>query len=97
MVLSGRLIGSGEVEGFGANVDHGSGRDEVGAVIVRSSEPRSRTLEGRTPFCQSLQVKLVPLYAYFLPFFSSDRTFPFRSVLLIEVPEGEVKQRSCPL
>ena len=36
MVLSGSLIRGGQVEGFGANMYHGPGRDQVGTVVVRS-------------------------------------------------------------
>lgn len=62
MVLSGCLIRSRKVEGFGANMDHGPGRDQVGAVVVRSLEHRSRTREARTPFGQSLRERsLVPV------------------------------------
>ena len=62
MVLSGCLIRGGQVESFGANMHHGSGRDQVGAVVVRSLEHRSRTLEARTPFDQSLrELPFVPV------------------------------------
>ena len=55
VVLSGGLIRGGQVEGFGANMHHGPGRDQVGAVVVRSLEHRNKTREARTPFDQSLR------------------------------------------
>ena len=95
MVLSGRLIGSGEVEGFGANVDHGSGRDQVGAVVVRSLEHRSRTREARTPSDQSLRERSFGfLYAYFLPLLGRDWTLALRTVLWVERAVGKVERRS---
>ena len=62
MVLSGCLIRGCQVEGFGANMNHSSGRDQVGTVVVRSLGHRSRTREVRTPFDQSLQeLSFVPV------------------------------------
>ena len=97
MVLSGGLIRGGQVESFGANMHHGAGRDQVGTVVVRSLEHRSRTREARTPSDQSLRERSFGfLYAYFLPLLGRDWTLALRTVLLIERAEREVKRRSCP-
>jgi hypothetical protein len=62
VVLSGGLIRGGQVESFGPNMHHGPGRDQVGTVVVRSLEHRSRTREVRTPFDQSLrELSFVPV------------------------------------
>ena len=94
MVLSGCLIRSRKVEGFGANMDHGPGRDQVGAVVVRSLDTVAE-LEKRVRLlirvCGNV---LWFLYAYLLPFLSRDWTLALRTVLLIERAEGKVKRRS---
>ena len=95
MVLSGRLVRSCQVERFGANMDHGSGRDQVGAVVVRSLEHRSRTREARTPSDQSLRERSFRfLYAYFLPLLGRDWTLALRTVLWVERAVGKVERRS---
>ena len=95
MVLSGRLVRSCQVERFGADMDHGSGRDQVGAVVVRSLEHRSRTREARTPSDQSLRERSFGfLYAYFLPLLGRDWTLALRTVLWVERAVGKVERRS---